>query len=130
MQITSNADAVDSLSLATLDSGSNGIWLDADGYKLMAGSIQIGTASATSVSSSAAWTLTFNEHATNALVESVGRAIIFNNSSPILSSDAQRGITLTVSDNEGASATLVETVVMAPSLSSATPARSPRRSTR
>ncbi|MEI6651370.1 MAG: FG-GAP-like repeat-containing protein [Chlorobiaceae bacterium] len=122
VQITSNADAVDSLSLATLDSGSNGIWLDADGYKLMAGSIQIGTASTMSVSSSAAWTLIFNEHATNALVEGVGRAIMFNNSSATLSSDAQRGITLTVSDNEGASATLVETVVMAPSLSSATPA--------
>ena len=122
VQITSNADAVDSLSLAATDSGSNSIWLDADGCKLMAGSLQIGTASAMSVSSSAAWTLTFNEQATNALVESVGRAIIFNNSSATLSSDAQRGITLTVSDNKGASATLVETVVMAPSLSSATPA--------
>ena len=121
VQITSNADAVDSLSLAATDSGSNSIWLDADGYKLMAGSIQIGTASAMSVSSSDAWTMTFNEQATNALVESVGRAIMFNNSDT-LSSDAQRGITLTVSDNEGASATLVETVVIAPSLSSATPA--------
>ncbi len=122
VQITSNADIVDNLSLATQNSGSNGIWLDADGDKLMAGSLQIGTASALSVSSSNAWTLTFNEQATNALVESVGRAIMFNNSSATLASDAQRGMTLTVSDNEGASATLVETVVIAPSLSSATPA--------
>ncbi|MFZ4523968.1 MAG: FG-GAP-like repeat-containing protein [Chlorobium sp.] len=120
VQITSNADAVDSLSLAATIPGSNGIWLDAVGYKLMAGSIQIGTANATSVNGSAAWTMTFNEHATNALVESVGRAIMFNNSDT-QPTDAQRGITLTVSDNEGASATLVETVVMALSLSSATP---------
>ena len=120
VQITSNAVGGDSLSMATTDSGSNGIWLDADGYKLMAGSIHIGNASAISVSSSAEWTLIFNEHATNALVESVGQAIMFNNIDT-QSSDAQRGITLTVSDNEGASATLVETVVMAPSLSSATP---------
>jgi Ca2+-binding RTX toxin-like protein/methionine-rich copper-binding protein CopC len=120
VQITSNAVGGDSLSMATTDSGSNGIWLDADGYKLMAGSIYIGNASAISVSSSAEWTLIFNEHATNALVESVGQAIMFNNIDT-QSSDAQRGITLTVSDNEGASATLVETVVMAPSLSSATP---------
>ena len=111
VQITANAEAADSLSLAVADPGGNGIWLDTDGNTLMAGSTEIGTADAPFVSDGEAWSFSFNENATNALVQEVARALIFSNSS-YTPGTADRSITFTVTDNTSATATLVETVTV------------------
>ncbi|MFZ4525084.1 MAG: FG-GAP-like repeat-containing protein [Chlorobium sp.] len=102
VHITANAEAADSLSLAT-NPGGSGIWLDTNGNILMAGITQIGTASAASVSNNTAWVLSFNANATNALVQDVARAITFNNSSDVPST-LTRQITCTAEDNSHASA--------------------------
>ena len=106
-QITANAEAADYHTLPTANPGGTGIWLDTNGNKLMAGTTPIGDANAATVSNNMAWTLTFNNNATNSLVQSVARAI-----SIINSPDAQnvtpdminRTITLTATDREGNSA--------------------------
>ncbi len=112
LQITANAEAADSLSLATANSGDNGIWLDvASGNKLMAGTTHIGDASAASASNGAAWTLTFNTSATNLLVQDVARAITFNNSSNN-PSELERTVTFTASDSAGAAATFAQHITV------------------
>ncbi|MFZ4524514.1 MAG: FG-GAP-like repeat-containing protein [Chlorobium sp.] len=112
LQITANAEAADSLSLATANPGSNGIWLDvAAGNKLMAGATHIGTASSSSVSNGAALTLTFNTSATNLLVQDVARAIIFNNSSNTPGT-AERTVTFTATDCAGAAETLAQHITV------------------
>ncbi|TLU82425.1 MAG: hypothetical protein FDX21_07935 [Chlorobium sp.] len=121
VQITANAEAADSLSLATANPGGTGIWLDvAASNKLMAGTLEIGMASAASASNGDVWSFSFNANATNALVQDVARALIFNNSSSTPGT-ADRSITFTVTDNTLASATLVESIVISPTLSSSTP---------
>ena len=75
VQITANAEAADSLSLAATNPGGTGIWLDTTGNKLMAGTTEIGSASAASVINGDAWSFTFNGNATNALVQDVARAV-------------------------------------------------------
>ena len=111
VQITANSEAADSLTIADANPGGSGIWLDTAGNKLMAGSTEIGSADAASVSNGDAWHFSFNVNATNALVQDVARALIFNNSSetPV---GGGRSISFTVTDNDGASASLVEKVVI------------------
>ena len=111
VQITANAEVADSLSLATVNPEGNGIWLDIAGNKLMAGTTEIGSASAASVSNGDAWHFSFNTNATNALVQDVARALIFSNSSHAPGTD-DRSISFTVTDNTLTSASLVETVTV------------------
>jgi len=113
VQITTNADAADHLTLPTTNPGNSGIWLDTHGNLLMAGTVTIGSADAASVSGDTLWHFTFNDNATNELVQNVGHAIMFNNDSGTWS-EAERGITLTVSDNDGASAKVVADITMGP----------------
>jgi hypothetical protein len=103
LQIIANAEAGDSLSIATVNPGGSGIWLDiAAGNKLMAGSTAIGAADASFVSNGVAWNLTFNENATNALVQDVACAVTFNNSSET-PSVVDRRISVTATDGSHAS---------------------------
>lgn len=78
VQITANNEASDRLTLPTSDPGTGAIWIDDTSVKT--GSTVIGTADASSsVSDGTAWTITFNENATNALVQGTARAILFEN---------------------------------------------------
>ena len=113
LQITANAETADTLALPTTNPSGTGIWLDTNGNKLMAGATHIGTANATSISNNAAWTFTFNENATNNLVQSVARSVLFNNSSDTPGT-AERSITLTASDYLGASSSVVQLVHITP----------------
>jgi uncharacterized delta-60 repeat protein len=107
VQVSGNASSADSLSLAS----TTGIWLDTDGNKLMVGYTEIGTADAASVAGDAAWHFTFNENATDELVQQVARAITFNNSSDT-PSVLDRTITFTVADHLGADASVEQTVTV------------------
>jgi VCBS repeat-containing protein len=110
VQITGNAEAADTLSLATVNPGGSGIWLDsAAGNKLMAGATEIGSADAASAGNGVAWSLSFNASATNALVQDVARAVIFNNSSNNPSA-LDRTVTFTVMDAQGAAASVAQKV--------------------
>jgi uncharacterized delta-60 repeat protein len=109
VQITANAEAADTLNLASVNPGGSGIWLDANGNKLMAGSTEIGIADASSVAAGTAWSFTFNATATNALVQDVARSVNFFNSSDAPDT-ADRAISFTAIDNFGASASIVQTV--------------------
>jgi uncharacterized delta-60 repeat protein len=111
VQIMANAEVFDSLSLATVNPGGNGIWLDRAGNKLMAGSTEIGTADASSVAAGAVWNFIFNASATNALVQEAARSLIFNNSSDTPGT-ADRGISFTAIDNTGASASIVQALTV------------------
>ncbi|MEI6638709.1 MAG: Ig-like domain-containing protein [Chlorobium sp.] len=114
VQITGNAEAADTLSLATVNPGGSGIWLDsAAGNKLMAGATEIGTADAASAGNGVAWSLSFNASATNALVQDVARAVTFNNSSDAPST-ADRTVTITAIDNLGAAASVVQKITVTP----------------
>jgi trimeric autotransporter adhesin len=107
VQITANAEASDSLSLPAVNPGGSGIWID--GTLLMAGSIEIGTASAVSVSNGDVWTFSFNASATNALVQDVARAVIFNNSSDTPGFD-DKAVTFTATDSGALSTSIVQTI--------------------
>ena len=110
VQITGNAAVDDTLSIATSNLGGNAVWLDvANGNKLMAGTTHIGAASAASATNGAALTFTFNSSATGLVVQSVARALIFNNSSDTPGS-AERTVTFTATDNAGASASLAQPI--------------------
>ena len=109
VQITANAEATDTLSLATSNPGNNGIWVDTVTSKLMAGSLEIGTASAPSVSNSTAWSFTFNANATSTVVQNVALALTFNNSSDAPST-LDRTVTFTATDNQAATASLTQTI--------------------
>ena len=111
VQITGHAEAADNLSMATADPVGNGIWLDTAGNRVMAGSLEIGTADASSAYGGDAWTFIFNANATSELVQDVARSLIFNNSdsTPGL---GDRGISFTVTDSALASASLVENVTV------------------
>ncbi|CAH1746723.1 protein of unknown function [Thauera humireducens] len=113
-QITSNASADDSLILPTTNPGGSGIWLDVIGENLlMSGATQIGTASASSVSSDTAWTFTFNNAATNTLVQDVARAVQFANDSNEPST-ASRTITFSAKDGlaDSSSVSAAQTVTI------------------
>ncbi|TLU81707.1 MAG: hypothetical protein FDX30_12260, partial [Chlorobium sp.] len=113
LQITSNAESADMLYLPTTDPGDGGIWLDINSNKLMAGTTAIGMADATSVSGGTLWIFTFNENATNALVQDVARAVMFNNTSDDPGTD-NREITFTATDKHGASSSSVQTIEVTP----------------
>jgi Ca2+-binding RTX toxin-like protein len=113
VQITANAEGADSLNLQTVNPGGSGIWLDIAGNILMAGDTAIGTANASTVSNGDAWSFSFNANATNALVQEAARAITFNNSSDA-PGIADRMVSFTVTDNNGASANTVQTVTITP----------------
>lgn len=102
VQITAHAEAADSLYLPDSDPGGEGIWLDTNGNRLMAGLTWIGTADAALASGGAAWTFSFNAQAGNALVQAAGRALLFNNSSDAPGVGA-RNIHLTATDRHGQS---------------------------
>ena len=100
VQISANAEAADTLSLPTSNSG--GIWLNPLGNLLMSYNTQVGTANATSVSNGSAWTFTFNDNASNDVVQSLVRAITFTHGSDTPAS-ALRMLTFTATDQLGAS---------------------------
>ncbi len=96
VQITANAESFDRLELPT--TSSSAIWLDStNNNALMAGELHIGEANVVGVQGSASWHFTFNEHATNALVQDVARTIIFANNSNT-PSELERTVTFTVID--------------------------------
>jgi hypothetical protein len=117
VQVFSNAEEADSLFLPATNPGGSGIWLDPSGNKVMAGTTQIGTADAASVSNNTVWTLTFNANATNALVQEVARAMQFLNSSDTPGID-ERIVRFMVVDNEGGTA-FVDQVVRVESVNDA-----------
>lgn len=110
VQITGNASANDSLLLPATNNG--GIWLNTTGNILMANTTAIGSADAAFVTGGAAWTLTFNSAATNALVQSTAQAIQFNNTSGSPST-ADRTVTFTAIDKNTGYDTAVQTIKMA-----------------
>jgi len=118
LQMSANANAADSLTLATVNPGGTGIWLNTTGNKLMAGTTEIGAADAAAGSNSAAWTLTFNANATTALVQQVAREVTFSSSATPVA--GERTITITLTDNAGASATLLQKVNELPVLTAFT----------
>ncbi|RTY34796.1 hypothetical protein EKD02_09710, partial [Chlorobium phaeovibrioides] len=109
VQITASSESSDSLSLPTSNPGSNGIWMD--GTNVMFGTTLIGTASASSVSNSTAWTLTFNGSATNALVQATAQAVQFNNSSDAPGT-LTRTVTFTVTDKNSGAASATQSVMV------------------
>ncbi|WP_153110542.1 DUF4347 domain-containing protein [Propionivibrio limicola] len=111
VQITGNASTDDSLSLPTTDTG--GIWLNSGNSDLMNGATKIGSASATSVSGGTEWIFTFNGSATTALVQSVARAVLFDNDSDEPAA-ADRTISFSATDNAGGSNSATQTVTVTP----------------
>jgi large repetitive protein len=111
VQITANNESADSLALATANPGGSGIWVDTSGNKLMAGLVQIGTASAASVSNGTALTFNFLANATNALVQATARAVQFNNSSDT-PSVLTRDVTFTATDKNAGTASGVQTITV------------------
>lgn len=107
VQISSNASTNDNLLLPTANNG--GIWLNTTGNILMANTTAIGTTDAAFVTGGAAWTLTFNSAATNALVQSTAQAIQFNNASGSPST-ADRTVTFTAMDKNTGYDTAVQTI--------------------
>jgi len=125
VQITGNAETTDTLSLPAVNPNNNGIWMDTSaGNIIMAGTTVIGAADAPSVTSNSKWILTFNDNATNALVQDVARSVMFNNSSDT-PSELERVVTFMATDNLGAATSLEQriavTAVDEPTLVSATP---------
>ncbi|NTW57056.1 MAG: hypothetical protein HGB20_08455 [Chlorobiaceae bacterium] len=110
VQITANADAADTLYLPDSNPGDGGIWLS--GTVLMAGTTIIGTADASSVTGDTALPITFNANATNALVQQVARAVMFNSSSDDPGTD-DRSVTFTAADRYGASSSSVQIITVA-----------------
>lgn len=102
VQITANATASDSLYLPTANAG--GIWVNTTGNRLMSNTTDIGSASGASATNNTALTFTFNNAATNALVQSVARAVKFNNTldNP---SNTSRTVTFTATDKNAAAGT-------------------------
>ena len=130
VQITANAESYDRLELSATPSSA--IWLDsANNNALMIGELHIGETNVAGVQGGAAWHFSFNEHATNALVQDVARAIIFANNSNT-PSELERTVTFTVTDTYGDHAEAAQTItinavddvddVIAPSLVSSSPA--------
>jgi YD repeat-containing protein len=120
VQITAHAEGPDSLSLPTVSQTGSAIWLDLVSNTLMAGSTAIGTADAPAVYNGDTWIFSFNANATNALVQDVARAISFNNISDTPGTE-NRAVSFTATDQIGASASLVQTVVIKPVTGSLTP---------
>jgi large repetitive protein len=111
VQITANNESADTLGLATANPGGSGIWVDTAGNQLMAGLVQIGTASAASVSNGTALTFNFQANATNALVQASARAVQFNNSSDTPSL-LTRDVTFTATDKNASTASGVQTITV------------------
>ena len=109
LQLGANAEEADSLGLPASNPGGSAIWLDTNGNKLMAGTVQIGSADAAGAAFNAAWTLTFAAGASNALVQATGRAVQFNNSSDAPGT-AVREVSITATDSHGAAASVVQKV--------------------
>jgi len=129
IQISGNAEATDSLSLpdiilSPIEVGfTKAIWLNTWNHNaIMSDDTVIGMADGNSAVGDAIWHFTFNENATNLLVQDVARAIHFNNSSNT-PSELARHITFTVTDNFGASASIEQVigVTAVPTLISSTP---------
>ncbi len=105
VQISANAEAADTLSLPTSNLQNGGIWVNPLGNLLMRGNTQVGTANATSVSNGSAWTFTFNDNASNDVVQSLVRAITFTHGSDTPASPL-RMLTFTATDQLGASSSV------------------------
>jgi len=112
VQITANADSTnDSLSLPTSNPGGSAIWVNTTGNLLMAGSTQIGTITAASVTGGTALVMTFNGNATDALVQSAARVVKFN-SDTFNPGTSNRTVTFTAADANAASASATQTVTV------------------
>jgi len=112
VQITGNAETTDTLSLPAVNPNNNGIWLDTSaGNIIMAGTTVIGSADAFSVTSNSKWILTFNDNATNALVQDVARSVMFNNRSDT-PSELERVVTFMATDNLGAATSLEQRIAV------------------
>ncbi|MFK5892341.1 MAG: hypothetical protein QM504_03870 [Pseudomonadota bacterium] len=109
VQISTNSTANDSLTIPTINPGGNEIWID--GTAIKEDTTQIATASAASVSNNTEWTLTFNANATNANVQKVGRAIIYNNTSANPST-ANRSVKFTATDKNGSAKSDLQTITI------------------
>ena len=109
VQITSNAEAADELSIPDNLVGT----INTSGTNLQNGSTVIGNLSATEgvVTNGTALTVTFNSNATNALVQSVLRAISYRNTSDDPGTN-NRTVTCTATDTNGGSSSDTRTVVI------------------
>jgi uncharacterized delta-60 repeat protein len=115
VQITGNASPQDVLDMPPLPLGETGISINStlNGLALMAGSTVIGSVNSELVLNSVQWVFTFNENATNALVQEVARAIAFYNGSDNPSA-ATRTVRFTVTDSFGASAFCEQAISVTP----------------
>ncbi|MGO2233527.1 MAG: DUF4347 domain-containing protein, partial [Marinomonas sp.] len=96
VQISANAEATDTLSLATgISTGIN-----VNGTDLRSGSTNIGTVTASSVTNNTIWTLTFLSSATAADIQGVLQAIRYNSTSDNPSASA-RTVTFNLTDGAG-----------------------------
>ncbi|CAO3441367.1 hypothetical protein [Azospirillum endophyticum] len=102
VQITTNNEAADSLSLATANGG--GIWLDTTGNKVMSNGTQIGTADAAGVSNGTLWTITFLSTATSQNIQDTVAALRYANSSDNPGT-SNRTVTVNLTDGAGNAAT-------------------------
>ncbi|WP_328591695.1 FG-GAP-like repeat-containing protein [Prosthecochloris vibrioformis] len=110
VQISTSAEAGDTLSLPGENPGDGGIWFNAGALQLMTGDVQIGTGDAGGmVSGDNTWTLVFNENASNALVQEVARAIQFTHTGDA-PSNALREVRFTVMDGEGEAVTVEQSL--------------------
>jgi|GEM_PF-3937402 len=117
VNISANADATDKLYLATSQPGSAGYWVDAassNAIKYWDGFVNtaIGTASATQVTGSSTWTITFNASATNALVGGLAQAILYDDNTHAPGTSA-RTVHFVATDKWGQSAAADQTVTIA-----------------
>ena len=106
VQLSQNAVSTDTLSLPSISS--SGIWLN--GTALMAGSTQIGTASAASVQGSTSWTFSLDANATNAAVTALAQTVRFTAAATATLNT--RTITILAFDGDGASATGTDSVIV------------------
>jgi len=110
VQITQNSEAEDTLYLPISDPGGGAIWIDTLAVKT-GDTTTIGTASSASVTNNTAWTITFNSNATNALVQSTARAIMFKNENGSRGTSA-RTVTFTATDKHDSDTDDTQTISM------------------
>ena len=116
VNISANADSTDKLYLATSQPGSAGYWIDtasANAVKYWDGNTNtsIGTAAAAQVTGSSTWTITLNASATNALVQGLAQAILYDDNTHAPGTLA-RTIHFVATDKWGQSATADQTITI------------------
>ena len=109
VQISANAEATDTLSLAT--GTSTGI--NINGLDLRSGSTNIGTVTASNVTNNTIWTLTFLSSATAADIQGVLQAIRYNSASDNPSASA-RTVTFNLTDGANNQGSNTRTIAVTP----------------